>query len=368
MASDRFIGLMSGTSLDGVDAVLARFSSGRITVEYCQPHPLPEDLVGEIRACIQTGQVGLDQFARLDAALGEALGEAAEALIAASGCPRNSIRAIGSHGQTLWHAPRENPPATLQIGDPNRIGQITGLPVVADFRRRDMAAGGQGAPLAPAFHAAAFADPGEDRAVVNIGGMANLTLLPTDGEIRGYDTGPGNVLMDEWIRGHQGEAYDRDGDWAGGGRVLSGLLERLLADPWFHRPPPKSTGREDFHRDWLDAHLAGSEADQDVQATLLALTVEAIAREVAAGGVQRVLVCGGGARNRALMRSLTQRLDPVPVSDTDPYGVAPEWVEATAFAWLARETLARRPGNLPAVTGASRPVVLGGVWPADGKD
>lgn len=361
MRQDRFVGLMSGTSLDGVDAALLRFTGESIALEHAYCHPLPGALANQLRQCIQEGRADLADLTCLDAALGEAFGDAVTGLLAHSGAALRDIRAIGSHGQTLWHAPRGARPATLQIGDPNRIVAATGLPVVADFRRRDMAFGGQGAPLAPAFHTAAFGAAEEIRAVLNIGGMANLSLLG-HGHTHGYDTGPGNVLMDDWIRARRGQDYDRDGAWAASGTPIPELVDRMLEDPWFQRPPPKSTGREDFHREWLSRHLGGDEADQDVQASLLALTVETIAREVEASDAQRVLVCGGGARNRALMQALAERMTPVPVEDTSAYGIAPEWVEAAAFAWLARETLAGRPGNLPAVTGASQAVVLGGTW------
>ena len=270
---------------------------------------------------------------------------------------------VGVHGQTLRHRPDEG--WTLQLNNPARVAERTGVTIVADFRSRDVAAGGQGAPLVPAFHAALFRG-GTHRVIVNIGGIANLTDLPPAGVVRGFDTGPGNALLDLWHARHRGGAYDRDGEWARAGRVDAALLSALLDEPYFARKPPKSTGRDLFRANWLDVKLAGRTLpSHDVQATLVALTARTIADAIRAecAGAVEVLVCGGGANNAAVMGVLAELLAPRAVTTTAQHGVAVEHVEALAFAWLARETLAARPGNLPAVTGARGPRVLGAIYP-----
>ncbi|MGH8307500.1 MAG: anhydro-N-acetylmuramic acid kinase, partial [Gammaproteobacteria bacterium] len=278
------------------------------------------------------------------------------------------IRAIGSHGQTVRHRPGGPHPFSLQIADPNIIAARTGIATVADFRRRDMALGGQGAPLVPAFHHAVFADPNETRAVINIGGIANLTLLSAqNGPVSGFDTGPGNLLMDAWSREHLHAPYDENGTFAASGNVDEILLRRLLADEYFQRPPPKSTGREHFSQAWLGKALVDTKLPAaDVMATLCELTARCIADAVRkqTPRVSRVLLCGGGIHNAHLVKRLAALLPACELSTTNEFGIAPDWVEAMAFAWLARETLARRPGNLPAVTGAREPAVLGAIYPA----
>jgi anhydro-N-acetylmuramic acid kinase len=274
------------------------------------------------------------------------------------------VAAIGCHGQTLRHHPEGDTPYTLQIGDPNRLAELTAIKVVSDFRRRDMAAGGQGAPLVPAFHRARLVSEGEATAVVNIGGIANISLITAGGDITGWDTGPGNTLMDGWIAQHQGEPFDRNGEWASSGAVIAPLLSALLQDPYFAARPPKSTGPEYFHLDWLATHLSGDESPADVQCTLAELTVESLALALAQQPFDVVRVCGGGARNTWLMQQLTDRLGGTAVTTTEAIGVDPEWVEAWAFAWLAEQTLAGQPGNVPAVTGATGAKVLGGIYPA----
>jgi anhydro-N-acetylmuramic acid kinase len=272
------------------------------------------------------------------------------------------VRAIGSHGQTLLHRPRAHTPFTLQIGDPNRIAERTGIDVVADFRRRDLAAGGEAAPLVPAFHAAAFGVRGEARAVVNIGGIGNVTLLHADGRVSGFDTGPGNCLMDLWVQEHRGKPYDDAGQFAASGNVDPALLELLLQEPYLALPPPKSTGRELFNRPWLRKALARRTAPiADVQATLCEFTAATIASGMTAKGFAptELLVCGGGAFNGELMRRLAARLPGVTVRHTGSAGIAPDQVEAAMCAWLAHQFLAGRPGNLVAVTGARGPRVLG---------
>jgi anhydro-N-acetylmuramic acid kinase len=276
------------------------------------------------------------------------------------------VRAVGSHGQTVRHRPRGTHPFTLQIGDANVIAARTGIAVVADFRRRDVALGGQGAPLLPAFHKAAFGDASEERIVVNIGGVANLTLLPAKGEVRGFDTGPGNVLLDHWSREHLHEPYDAEGSFAAGGRVDEALLTHLLADPYFAAPPPKSTGPEHFNGPWLEGALGATRRKpEDVAATLAELTARSIADATKrqAPGVARVFACGGGAHNKHLMARLAALLPGATLASTTSLGIDPDWVEAAGFAWLARETLQRRPGNLPSVTGAAQYSVLGAIYP-----
>jgi anhydro-N-acetylmuramic acid kinase len=319
---------------------------------------------------VQLGQqahaLTLDDVGMLDVRIGHAFAEAANALIHSAGIARAHITAIGSHGQTLRHRPHGDAPFTLQLGDANVIAERTGVQVIADFRRRDVAAGGHGAPLVPAFHAAVLHSAQEDRAVLNLGGIANVTLLPAQGTVRGFDTGPANGLMDAWCLRHCGHAYDAGGAFAAGGRVDAALLARLLAEPWFAAPPPKSTGRDHFHLAWVEAALAGHEAPADVQATLLALTARTVADALRATQphTQRVIVCGGGVHNPLLLAALVEALPAAVVAPSSVHGLDPDYMEAMAFAWLAREHLAGRPGNLPAVTGAAGLRVLGARYPA----
>jgi len=367
--TELYIGLMSGTSMDAVDAALVDLSAATPHLVAAHSHPLPESLRQPLLSlCRPGGTDELHQAARLDVAVGRLFADAADALLRKAGVETAAVRAIGSHGQTLRHQPTGDLPYTVQIGDPNTLAERTGITTVADFRRRDLAAGGQGAPLVPAFHAATLAQAGEDRVVLNIGGMANLTHLPGAGDapVSGFDTGPGNVLLDGWCQRVRGEAFDRDGAWAASGRVDENLLTALLAEDYFGRPPPKSTGREEFNLDWLDAVLNGREIDAaDVQATLAEFTARSAAAAIrdACPACIRVMVCGGGAHNGDLLTRLAAQLPGVSVETTASHGIDPDWVEAMAFAWLARETLAGRPGNLPAVTGARRPLVLGGIYP-----
>ncbi|MGH8377827.1 MAG: anhydro-N-acetylmuramic acid kinase, partial [Gammaproteobacteria bacterium] len=364
-----FIGLMSGTSSDGVDAALVDFTPApRLHASHFLPYP--EALRAELLefAAGRYQNDALDQFGRLDSALGELFTQAALAVLKQSRLSKQDIRAIGSHGQTVRHRPGGPHPFSLQIADPNVIAARTGITTVADFRRRDMALGGQGAPLVPAFHRAVFADPHETRAVINIGGIANLTLLPAqDGPVSGFDTGPGNLLMDAWSREHLHAPHDENGAFAASGNVDAALLETWLADDYFQRPPPKSTGREHFSQAWLEKNLVNIKlAAADVMATLCELTARSIADAVSrqTPRVSRVLLCGGGMHNAHLGKCLAALLSDCTLATTDDFGIPADWVEAMAFAWLARETLARRPGNLPAVTGAREPAVLGAIYPA----
>ncbi|TDY00452.1 anhydro-N-acetylmuramic acid kinase [Thiohalophilus thiocyanatoxydans] len=366
-----YIGLMSGTSLDGIDAALLDLRQ-RPHLLAQHSHPLPDPLRQQLYQLQTPGENELSTMMRLDVELGRLFAEAVHALLAKADKRAGEIAAIGSHGQTLRHYPDGPTPSTLQIGDPNLIAELTGITTVADLRRRDLAAGGQGAPLVPAFHAAMFHRDGSNRAILNLGGIANLTLLPADNQaaVTGFDTGPGNGLLDSWIARHQQQRYDRDGEWAASGHVHPGLLERLLHDPYFARPPPKSTGREYFNLNWLQPALEpfADLAPRDVQATLCELSARSIAEalQAAMDPVEEVLICGGGIHNRALYQRLEALLTPARLASTAEAGLDPDWVEAAAFAWLAKQTLAGDPGNLPSVTGASHPVVLGGIYPGKG--
>jgi len=363
VSGELFIGLMSGTSADGIDAVLVKSDGerGRLVATYHRP--MPQDLRAEILAFRQPGDDELHRLATLDAQLADEYAVAVLALLTDAGVSAESVSAIGQHGQTLRHHPSGDIPYTVQIGDPNRLAERTGITVVADFRRRDMAAGGQGAPLVPAFHAAQLAMPGIATAVVNIGGIANVTLIAADGGVTGWDTGPGNTLLDAWVSRHQGVPFDDGGDWAATGEIIHPLLSGMLEDPYFARPHPKSTGPELFNLDWVTSHLVG-EAAADVQRTLVELTAASIARALVDASPKVVRVCGGGARNGFLMQRLCARLPECEVTTTAAAGVDPAWVEAWAFAWLAEQTLAGQPGNVPSVTGAKGPRVLGGIYRA----
>lgn len=372
------LGLMSGTSTDGVDGVLVDWSPapgagwGRVLAS--KHLPMPEALREELLALNHPGPDELHRASLAARALMAVHADVVQALLAEARKPPSALAALGIHGQTVRHRPD---PAdggyTLQLAAPAWLAERCGIPVIADFRSRDVAAGGQGAPLVPAFHQALWAQPDRDVAVLNLGGIANLSLLPAQGPVTGFDTGPANALMDLWIARHQGAAYDRDGAWAAGGRVLPDLLARGLADPYFARPAPKSTGRDAFDAAWLDRWLDGApQADpRDVQATLLALTVESVAASlrcwppaVASTAVLPLIVCGGGAFNHALMHGLQKALPGWRVSSSAEHGLPPLAVEATAFAWLARAHLLDQPGNLPAVTGARGPRILGAYHPA----
>jgi len=366
-----FLGLISGTSADGIDAALVSFpdpvSAAGLRLVAAYVHPWDAMLRERLVALGQGGGLqDLDEYGRLDVQVAQAFADAAHQLLANAGVAAHEVAAIGSHGQTIRHRPHGPSPFTLQIGDGGVIAERTGIATVCDFRRRDIAAGGQGAPLVPAFHAALLHSPDEDRAVLNLGGIGNYTLLPRDAAVRGFDTGPANALLDAWCLRHTGQAFDADGAFAASGRADAALLQRLLDEPWFALPPPKSTGREQFHLDWLQARLHGGESPADVQATLLELSAATIADALLTQQphTARVIACGGGVRNPRLIDAIARRLPGIAVESTDRYGLDPDYVEAMAFAWLARETLAGRPGNLPAVTGAVGPRVLGVVHPA----
>jgi anhydro-N-acetylmuramic acid kinase len=364
---------MSGTSLDGVDAVLAHETGDGTSSLRAAAHvalPMPEALREELLALNRSGDDELHRAALAAHAISELYATAVARLLQDAGVAANEVAAIGAHGQTVRHRPQAfgGTGYTLQLINGALLAEVTGIAVVCDFRSRDLAAGGQGAPLVPAFHAACFSRPDQDVAVLNVGGIANLTLLPAHGAVSGFDCGPGNLLMDLWCRRHRGSHYDAGGAWAAGGQVDRELLRRLLAEPFFALEPPKSTGRDLFGAVWLDTRLgAANAAPQDVMATLAELTasaaVQAIRRHAPSTGT--LLVCGGGACNRHLMSRLADLAGAdVGVASTATAGLPPDQVEAMAFAWLARAHLARRCGNLPSVTGARGPRVLGALYPA----
>jgi len=357
-----FIGLMSGTSLDAIDVVAASFEP-EFKLLGSHSEPIPNSLREQILQLMQPGNNEIDLMGEVDIWIAEAFAKATNALRAQIDSP---ITAIGSHGQTIRHRPESG--FTLQIGNPAVIAEKTGIDVVADFRRRDMAAGGQGAPLVPAFHDALFRSEQQNRILLNIGGMANITLLPKDQNdlVSGYDTGPGNILMDSWCQLHTGEAFDENGNWASTGCTNSELLHKLLALPYFSAPPPKSTGREQFNLNWLNdqiKQLTSKPEPADVQATLLEFTAQTIADAIKQHSWPdaRIFSCGGGSHNRALQQRLQQLLPDNPLDTTANLGLDPDWVEASAFAWLAMRTLQQTSGNCPAVTGAKGARILGSI-------
>ncbi|MBI4190160.1 MAG: anhydro-N-acetylmuramic acid kinase [Betaproteobacteria bacterium] len=360
-----YIGLMSGSSLDGVDAVIADLDFGQVLLIAHLHQPFAAELRAELLALNHPG--GSDEMRRAALAANELAciyAAAARTLLARHAIEAETVHAIGCHGQTVRHQPADG--YTIQLVNGALLTELTGIAVVCDFRSRDVAADGQGAPLAPAFHQAVFASGAVHRVIVNIGGITNLTNLPTSGAVTGFDCGPGNLLLDAWIQQHLKQPFDSDGAWASSGCVIPELLARLLSDEYLCRPPPKSAGRESFNLDWLMNRLGGGERPADVQATLLALTARGIvdAIENFCGGAEEIYVCGGGARNSALVELLSQQLAPGKVAATDALGVDARHVEALAFAWLARQTLNGEPGNLPAVTGARGARILGAIYRA----
>ncbi len=373
-----YIGLMSGTSLDGLDAVLAHIDdtpAGLALAVRAHRHAAFDDgLRAELLSLNSRGDDELHRAAVATRRLADLAAVTVSKLLDDAGVSPGQVRAIGSHGQTVRHRPPAagiDVPYTIQLDDGAWLAEHTGIDVVCDFRRRDLAAGGQGAPLVPAFHAARFASAGHGVAVLNVGGIANLTLLRAGGaggDVAGFDCGPGNVLLDLWCERHTGQRYDDVGRWADGGRVNEALLAALLAEPYFALPPPKSTGRDLFHAAWLDTRLQafGAVSPVDVQATLLALTATAVGHALRrhAPATERLIVCGGGARNGALMKALGARLPGIEVVTSADAGLDPLHVEAAAFAWLAHAHLERQPGNRAEVTGARGPRVLGALYPA----
>ena len=364
-----FIGLMSGTSMDGVDGVIADFSSGVRVLRHASS-PLDDDLRAELMALNASGPDELHRGWLAGNALMRVYARVVTDLLAQAGLAPSAIEAIGAHGQTVRHRPQQfdGTGYTIQLAQPALLAELTGIRVVADFRSRDVAAGGQGAPLAPFFHRSVFARPGETVGVLNIGGISNVTLLRADGSMQGFDCGPGNALMDAWNVQHTGRPYDEDGRWAASGQVLPDLLASLLAEPYFTQAPPKSTGRDLFNRPWLAAHLRrfAGVSPADVQATLTELTARACAGDVQrhAPGLRKLIVCGGGALNGHLMRRLQALLPQARVVSSADEGLPPLQVEAAAFAWLALQCLRGEQLELQSTTGARGARVLGGIYPA----
>ena len=359
-----FIGIMSGTSLDGVDVALATFEENACQLIATHFVPYPADLKNQLLALHSKTDNELAIMALISNQLAVIYAQSVNELLAKQQVSPNQITAIGCHGQTIRHQPELG--FTLQIGNAALLAELTGITVVSDFRNRDLAAGGQGAPLVPSFHLAIFGDTQKNRAIVNIGGIANITVLAKNGEVLGFDTGPGNMLLDSWAKLRLGKDYDADGAWAATGVVLNTLLADMLAEPYFMLPPPKSTGRDLFNDHWLKQHLLYPHLrSQDVARTLVALTAHSIYNAIAqdCGQIDEVYLCGGGARNTLLVNSLKELLVDNKVLATDALGVGADWVEAIAFAWLAKQTLENKPSNLPAVTGAKGLRVLGAIYP-----
>ncbi len=361
-SSSIYLGLMSGTSMDGISAALVDFSTTLPKLISSSTTAYPKELSAKLNQMIDPEWRGsLQYLLSVDNEAGKAFALASTELIQESGIKAESITAIGHHGQTLWHQPDTDTPSSLQIGDPNIIAEMTGITVVADWRRRDIAAGGQGAPLTPAFHLHCF---GQDKtkAVLNLGGIANLTILSTQ---TGFDTGPANTLLDAWIRACHEKDFDQNGEWARTGKVNAALLDQLIQEPYFQQQPPKSTGREKFNLNWIKAAIANKPYNkEDIQATLTELTAKSvcISLEAVAPDVTEVVVCGGGLHNLFLMERLRRNATNLSFISSAEYGIDPDYMEAIAFAWLAQQTVAGKPGNLPDATGAVGKRVLGGIY------
>lgn len=372
MSKEYYIGVMSGTSLDGVDLALVDFAKNPPKLTACDFFPMPENLRADLSALLKNGETTLQKLGEIDHRLGLLYAETVNEFLAKYQLNASEIQAIGCHGQTVWHSPQGDFPFTTQIGDMNLLAVKTGITVIGDFRRKDMAVGGQGAPLVPAFHQALFAQPDKIVGVLNIGGISNISLLVPNQATIGYDIGAGNTLMDVWIEKHQGVRFDHDGDWARAGQVDQALLNALLDEPFFQLPPPKSTGRELFNLDWLAKKLAKQTVcePKNVQATLAEFTARSIADALAKIEHPNALpcelyVCGGGARNRFLMERIAALCTGWKVSTTNELGVDIDFVEAMAFAWLAYRRVHSLPSNLPSVTGAEKAVSLGVIYPAE---
>lgn len=368
MADDLYIGLMSGTSLDGIDAALVRFDGEQVSVLESICLPLSSNIKDKIKSLINVSENEINRLMALDVELAQQFAIAVKQLLKKSNKNKKDIVAIGSHGQTIRHLPTAAYPSTLQITDPNIIAELTGITTVADFRRRDMAAGGQGAPLVPAFHQQIFSDNKKNRVILNLGGIANITILPADNNkaIIGFDTGPANTLINHWIQQQQNKDFDDGGKWAATGKINSDFLELLLSDDYFKLTPPKSTGTEYFNPAWLTKKLTSFPflSAEDVQATLTAFTATTIKNAINqyAEGSDEIIVCGGGVHNEFLLQQLKHALPEIEINSSENYGLDPAYVEATAFAWLAKQTMEHKPGNLPEVTGAERTVILGGIY------
>lgn len=367
--SELYIGLISGTSMDAIDAALVDIGDEGCRLAATHSLEIPGDNLAALRALVEhPEQTDLAGLGALDVAMGKVFAAAATGLMETAGVERGSVRAIGSHGQTVFHGPHGEHPFTMQIADPNVIAALTGVTTVADFRRRDLALGGQGAPLVPAFHAAVFASDEEPRAVLNLGGIANLTLLVPGEPVVGFDTGPGNALMDSWVRRNLGRKHDHNGEWAASADPDGKLLSVLMGHEYFSRPSPKSTGVEEFNLAWLQKELdqlRSTFSPAVIQSTLCVLSARTVAQALkqACPSPGGLYVCGGGAHNKTLVDHLAEELPDWRLSRTDSLGIGIDWVEAAAFAWLASRTLAGMPGNLPSVTGAREETVLGAIYP-----
>ncbi len=364
-----FIGLISGTSLDGVDAALVSFEDDQPNLLASHHEPYPPNIKQSIRDLCLPGSNEIDRMGSLDRSVAEIFSRAVFRVLGKGGLSRTDVTAIGSHGQTIRHRPEMSPAFTLQICDPNTLSELTGVTTVADFRRRDMAAGGQGAPLVPAYHKVVFQQAGQSRIVLNLGGIANITCLPGDVSqpVIGYDTGPANTLLDSWAERHIGTCFDDQGSWARSGNIHPQLLDALLDEPYFTLAAPKSTGTETFNLNWLHSKLSDFEISPvDIQATLVELTAQTVAEAIEREGYgsAELLICGGGVHNDYLLERLSCRLPGCRLFSTQSFGVEPDWVEAITFAWLAKRTLSGLSGNLPSVTGASKDLILGGIYPA----
>lgn len=371
---EHYIGIMSGTSMDAVDAVLVSIDQQEIKTLAHYSKDIPFELKQKLSLLCSPGENEIEQYGHLDILVAELSASAVNCLLQTESIPHQEISAIGSHGQTIRHRPDAVKPFSLQIGNPSIIAHKTNITTVADFRMADIAAEGQGAPLVPAFHQAAFQSKTDFRAIINIGGIANITLLnpKTNSDtsldsVKGYDLGPGNTLMDQWILKHQNKTFDTKGEWARTGQIIPTLLQSLLADTFIKKAPPKSSGREYFNLPWLNQHIKETIRANDVQRTLLeftALTITSALKKETNGQPCDVYLCGGGVRNTFLYERINLLADSYTVTTTNKLGIDAQLVEATAFAWLAKQTLNRLPGNIEAVTGASQPKVLGGIYPA----
>ncbi|MGH1441145.1 MAG: anhydro-N-acetylmuramic acid kinase [Cellvibrionaceae bacterium] len=379
MSQTYTIGLLSGTSVDAIDAILIQWNGDTPQVVSTYSHEIPSKTKDIVFKLALNGEKEIEQIRYLDQEFALLFSQSAQALCQASNIQAKEIKAIGSHGQTIRHyPPEEGEPEgkgannslgfSLQLGDPNIIAETTGITTVADFRRRDIAAGGHGAPLAPAFHKVLFQSNNIDRIILNTGGIANITYLPADGSVIGFDTGPANGLMDSWCQLHQNKAYDQSGSWASKGKVQQLVLDKLLEHPYFPLLPPKSTGREDFNLPWLQNQLTSlgqTFSAVDIQASLSEFSTESIARAIeltTKGGNYEIYICGGGAHNHNFCNRLQKRLKPKQFASTEALGMHPDWVEASCFAWLAKQTIEGKKSSLPSVTGASKEVILGGIY------
>lgn len=364
-APDIYFGVMSGTSLDGIDVVAVDFST--LSPQYLgrYNHSFPKALRQRLLAIASNEPLAIRELGQITTWLSECYAQAITILRQQLALPTHLIQAVGCHGQTVWHEPNQPYPFSIQLNNPSLIAARTGLTTISDFRSKDLAYGGQGAPLVPAFHQALFKNTERIVAVVNIGGIANISLISPDLPLVGYDTGPGNMLLDGWISHCQGLPMDRDGQWASQGTIIPKLLQQLLSDPYFDQTPPKSTGREYFNLSWLTSKLTGNEQPSDVQATLLELTAITICNELTAIKSGDLHVCGGGAHNGALMQALQRHLPHWVVAPTDQYGVSGDAMEAMAFAWLAQQCMLHQPIAMPSISGASQEAILGGIFYAD---